>query len=283
MEPYVAVYLEVNGICFIVLLLIANKYRLSRTVSAADSAFLKLILGAAFIMISDSIWFLGDNRIIDIPRMFTNIVCALYMSLTGVICWYWYLFAEIKFKCRKLNSGYGKYIMMIPMLLLIMLSIISMKTGWIFYITEDGLYKRGNFHLMQVMICFFYLIFAAVHGIIKGMKTKNRFSRGEYITIASFIVLPIVGSVLQVMYFGIPYMMAGIILSILMIFLSLQENQINVDSQTGLNNRKSSDVYVESLVSGNNENVRIYMLLMDINSFKGINDKYGHVDRKSVV
>ena len=42
--------------------------------------------------------------------------------------------------------------------------------------------------------------------------------------------------------------------------------------------KTSRGVKAIDLVSGNNDNARIYMLLMDINSFKGINDKYGHVE-----
>ena len=74
----------------------------------------------------------------------------------------------------------------------------------------------------------------------------------------------------------------GICAGMFIMFARFQDDQITNDILTGLNNRYALDTYIEDkfkvyhdgLHSGN----QLYLVLMDINYFKKINDEYGHVE-----
>jgi diguanylate cyclase (GGDEF)-like protein len=70
--------------------------------------------------------------------------------------------------------------------------------------------------------------------------------------------------------------------SLLVMFSRFQDDQITNDSLTGLNNRYSLDNYLSDKFKIYFEGIRgkekLYLIMMDINLFKQINDKYGHTE-----
>jgi diguanylate cyclase (GGDEF)-like protein len=66
---------------------------------------------------------------------------------------------------------------------------------------------------------------------------------------------------------------------ILILFLMMQNNQVCNDALTGLNNRRRLNRYLESVLPRVSAEHRMFLFIMDINSFKRINDMYGHVER----
>jgi diguanylate cyclase (GGDEF)-like protein len=65
-------------------------------------------------------------------------------------------------------------------------------------------------------------------------------------------------------------------------YLRFQDDQITNDILTGLNNRYALDSYIEDKMrvyhDGAHSGKRLYLILMDVNSFKEINDDHGHIE-----
>ena len=53
---------------------------------------------------------------------------------------------------------------------------------------------------------------------------------------------------------------------------------ISVDPLTHLSNRKTIDYYYEQWQDNKEENASLYLLMVDANKFKSINDTYGHLE-----
>lgn len=75
--------------------------------------------------------------------------------------------------------------------------------------------------------------------------------------------------------YGATVIQAGISISIILIILQLQNSQISTDELTGLNNRQAFRYYVENIIL-KNSNETTFVMMMDINNFKSINDTKGH-------
>ena len=67
-------------------------------------------------------------------------------------------------------------------------------------------------------------------------------------------------------------------ISILLLYIIYQEQLISTDPLTGLNNRNRFETYMLSLFSNVDQAEDVYLLMMDADGFKQINDQYGHVE-----
>ena len=66
---------------------------------------------------------------------------------------------------------------------------------------------------MQMLIAFAYLFWAAILALVAVKRTEKRYLRSEYLTLASFIILPLAGGIVQGMgmtlYEDVQYTEAG--------------------------------------------------------------------------
>lgn len=67
-------------------------------------------------------------------------------------------------------------------------------------------------------------------------------------------------------------------ISMLLLYIICQEQLISTDPLTGLNNRNRFETYILSLFSNVDQAEDVYLLMMDADGFKQINDRYGHVE-----
>ena len=86
------------------------------------------------------------------------------------------------------------------------------------------------------------------------------------------------GGTFQVL-FSVPGLCFGITLSILLLYIVYREQLISTDPLTGLNNRNRFETYMLSLFSGADQADDVYLLMMDADGFKQINDHYGFIAR----
>ena len=68
----------------------------------------------------------------------------------------------------------------------------------------------------------------------------------------------------------------AILLSYTVLFINLQESKIFNDSVTGLHNRRMADNYIRDSIEDASEKNPLCLLMMDIDDFKSINDRFGH-------
>ena len=75
-----------------------------------------------------------------------------------------------------------------------------------------------------------------------------------------------------------PLLGLSIFMMILILFLMIQNMQVYNDALTGLNNRRRLNQYLEDRLSKASPARPLLLFIMDINSFKSINDVYGHLE-----
>ena len=85
--------------------------------------------------------------------------------------------------------------------------------------------------------------------------------------------------ILQVAWVEAPFFCFGCTLMMTYVYIVSLNDQVSLDELTKLNNRTQLKRYVvsESIKQGTDKTVR-YILMIDLNKFKGINDQYGHIE-----
>jgi len=106
----------------------------------------------------------------------------------------------------------------------------------------------------------------------------NRKSLGKkrFFSLIFFAIPPFISIIIQITFYGTSFMLNSVVLSLLVVFINIQNYSIYTDYLTGLNNRKKLDAYLKEKINSSAKEKGFSAILIDINNFKYINDTYGH-------
>ena len=269
---YYAIYAELNLLCAAVLLYVL--YKLSSADRSAEMRAFASVVGSTFvILLLDTAWSFVEPHTDQV--LLNYAINSFYLFDGGLICYFWYVYIELKLKNWRILHRNALVLLALPLLLLGALCAAAPFCSWLFYIDANNVYHRGNLFFIQYTVSYGYIAAASYHVCRKLKGAADKWERSVYLTLLSFFVFPIVGGVLSIIFYGLPTAWASATLSLLMIFMNLQSYQISVDQLTGLNNRRSFDRYLAELLS---DDKTFCLLMLDVDKFKGINDVYGHVE-----
>ena len=97
------------------------------------------------------------------------------------------------------------------------------------------------------------------------------------------MLAPLAAGFLEDVIPTVPILALNIFMVIHLLFLTVQDMQIYDDALTGLNNRRRLAKYLyENLQNASTEHP-VIVFMIDINSFKFINDNYGHLEGDKVL
>ena len=150
--------------------------------------------------------------------------------------------------------------------------ILSQFYGWVYFIDSSNVYHRGPIFWFPVLIT--VVLMLAALAIL--YKNRGRLERKKYLSLLFFAIPPSIAIVLQIIFYGISLLLNGVTLSLLVVFLNLQSDNMHTDHLTGVNNRKRLDAYLEEKIRLSAEGKPFSAILLDINNFKNINDTFGH-------
>jgi diguanylate cyclase (GGDEF)-like protein len=124
-------------------------------------------------------------------------------------------------------------------------------------------------------IPFVYVMVPTVRGLARGFKPQNRKNLRTILIVASYTPGCIIAAALQVfLSTTAPLFCFWCTLIIIFVYLNLQNQLISTDTLTSLNNRNQLERYMQQL----REFKDYYVIMVDVDHFKQINDNYGHVE-----
>jgi len=153
----------------------------------------------------------------------------------------------------------------------IMLSV-SQFTGWYYTIDTENVYHRGPLFWLPATLTFILLLIV----FMMVWLHRKTLDRKHFYPLLLFIVPPVAGIILQLMFYGLSIILNSIMLSLLIVFLNIQSKDAFTDYLTGINNRKWLDLYLMDKIRASSARRSFSAILLDIDSFKYINDTYGH-------
>lgn len=269
-------YAEINIFSIAVLLVIAFKSSMTEMEQPLKNklfSFSVWFVTAANVF--DLLWKLSNTKYWTLPLPVTLGINFMYFMCFGLSSYFWFLYSEVTAKkdilrrARLIGEAF-------PLFVLVGLLIVSMFNGCLFYFDENMEYHRGPLYYLQGILSYGYIGIASVKSLIEVGKKKNYSHKEELFTVASFSVPLLLCGAAQLFFQSAPVMTLGVSAAYLIVYINSLQILISIDSLTGLNNRRELLKHLEEKVLALKKDENLYFLFIDLDSFKQINDKYGH-------
>jgi diguanylate cyclase (GGDEF)-like protein len=156
----------------------------------------------------------------------------------------------------------------------IAMSISTIFTGQFFYFDEANVYHRGPLFVLPMMILFAMMVIVEIFLISQKKKIEPHY----YKPLMFLLLSPLIGWVLQLFIYGLPFSLLGITFAGLILFATNQNRNIDEDYLTGVFNRQKLDYCLQKKINASTENKTFSAILIDVDNFKCINDHFGHTE-----
>ena len=125
-----------------------------------------------------------------------------------------------------------------------------------------------------IIVPFSYIIIAGIRLFYTAHETKESIAKRKLYTFGVLPILILGISILQVFIAELPIFCFGAVIVILTLYIYNQDSLIFTDPLTGVGNRNSLKKYLSDM----SKDHTYYILMVDIDSFKKINDTHGHIE-----
>ena len=273
---YTLLYTEINLAAIILVGIIGFKTNgLSKMVAQRNFA---MSIGAeVFFFLSDTLYVMGVHDLFPCGTVMIMLTKTVYFFSTALMCYFWFIYFEYIQGSSFVEDRRRVRLALIPVFVMAVLLLINVFTGILFYVDDEGIYRRGTFFVVQYLLSYTYVFITCFRAFL-GIFNKKKFAlRRQLIILSLFPLAPAGAGILQFIYPQLPLACAALSLSTLLLYLEWIEQMISVDPLTMLNNRKQLAYRFESWMH-THDTQDLYLMLVDANRFKHINDTYGHLE-----
>lgn len=264
-------YLEINIICIIILLAIFDKFKDESLNNSSDKYYEKTLLATISFSLFALISGIFNGTSYNFSQIILIISHSLYFFSESLIGYFYtnYILKRINLQEKRKY----KFILYIPLILSIFFLIINLTKKILFTISIDNLYSPSKYLYLYNLINAVYVLIIITNLISYYFYNKN--SKSEIKSLILFTLLPVVSAGIQNYNYGIILGQVGFTLSELLIYFNNQKKEANYDELTGVYNRRAFNKRANKIYYSNK---LMFLMLMDADDFKIINDKYGHLE-----
>lgn len=271
---YPVLYLEINLAATLLILFIQYKtLGISKMVSQRNFSF--AIDAEVVFFLSDTVAVLISTGLIPGGAVGLMAAKTIYFFSTALMCFFWFIYFEHLQGSAFVASRRLLWMSSCLVWLMGILLLINLFTGILFFVDEAGTYHRGPLFAIQYLLSYVYVFAACGHALIGSFQRQNLSKRKLLISLALFPVAPAVAGILQFVYPELPVACVALSGATLVMYQNWLDDLISLDPLTRLNNRKQL-AHHYSQWQRHEDNSSLWLLMIDANKFKAINDTYGH-------
>lgn len=271
------IFLELNIFCIIISGIVLYRIIIGINRQFVQHRFILLIVFAIIICITNTLWGLYQSGFIKPPSAYAKLIDTLYYTSLALFAYSWFWYSETVQQSEP-NKPVYRFISILPLAILLVLILLSNICGLIFKVDANAKDSLGSLFLVQVIITYGYIIFTALKAffITSGKTAHDR--RTKMYALGLSAVPTVASGILQIFLPQLPLICAGITVSLLIIYIDAINRLVLVDPLTQLNNRNQLMRYLSSKMKNNGSGSQLYLLIMDVDNFKKINDRFGHIE-----
>ena len=272
-------YIESNMVCLVFFLLLFIRSLKGVDRQDKQRVFDVIIVCHIFYFTSDIIWAFFVSDIIETPIFLMILLNILNHMILGALACFWFIYIEIDQGARYINMSSRRYWVIIPVFVssFIMMGLYIFKTRLL--LNEDGS-NTGLYNFLFLFVPVSYVICASARSVIRACRKEHYADRYLFLVHAAYPPIVALMGIFQMIFLAVPIFCFGCTITMFYVYLISMDSLVSMDPLTGLNNRAQLKRYVASEAS---DNQSYYVLMLDLNNFKYINDKFGHVEGDTAI
>lgn len=274
-------YSEIMIVCIMVLgIIFYNDMKSSRgPLMIGQKVFRLLLLANMGAMFFDTIGILYNGTFFQYSRSIIFIANFIYYSFHSVVGVLFLLYVDFSLYPDQKRFKARLPFYLIPMVVVYLLNFSNYWTGWYFTVNNENMYQRGKYFIVPTLVCLGYVICSVFLTITWWSRNKADYKsqRELYVRLVVIPVIPCIGSILQALIPGSASTLPCTALALLLNYVTVQNGQMAKDHLTGLYNRVQLESYMNYQIRNLREGKYFFLILLDLDRFKMINDTYGHI------
>lgn len=227
--------------------------------------------------VSDTIWAAILYNVIPKNAVTSTIANFVNYIIMAAITYTWLKYVMAVEQVPNRNRKVNKFAVLFPFFLntLIMIVLFIFAPG---VMINESFEPTVVFYICQISVPIIYIFAVIFYALRKVREETNLAEKRKHIYIGFFPLIVVVGGIIQLWVAKISIFCFSCTLLMLIFYIQSMESQISVDPLTGLNNRGQLHRFIEQSINIREESTRRFVLMIDVNDFKKINDTYGHAE-----
>ena len=272
---YFVFYTEASLICVIILSTILLTDRMYNTKQEKQVWFGRAIVTFMLYFISDAFWAAMLSGEFTVKRSYVVLVNLSNYILLGLMAYGLFMFIAASEKMPFRKDAVKRRLIFLPVIISTLAISIAYMKNPLFWVNEQNELNNLYFPLM-IVVPSIYLWAGFGLSVRYAVKLASKMDKRRFLAIGSIPVIVMAFGMIQVVVLNAPTFCFGCTVMWLFYYLENMQTMISVDDLTHLNNRGQINRYLEQIHY--NKDIRVIIMMIDINKFKTINDTYGHAE-----
>lgn len=262
---------EINIVLSILLIILIGHAHFNMNLKKIANRLFLWIMGlTCFALILEIFSVLLNNSSLKQFIVLHKLVNIIGFIVTPVIPFIGYMLSKEWVNKNQKEKIKVNKILLLPLFINGIGALISCNESGLFYITNKNIYERGSLFFILPCVSFIY-IGCNLYFIY---KKREKLTYSELIMLNSFYIVPAIFTIIQLKYYVYLTTWNSAAIIIVIAYIFILNDQVYQDSLTGLGNRLSYEQYAQN--TDHRKLNKLFMIYIDIDEFKTINDQYGH-------